>query len=167
MTGCGADSQNVAGVASCNSYETANGVTASTTGNITGVYDTSGGAWDYVAGVMYTENGTDLAIASSGFEQAELNQIGQTGKYIDVYEYGMDGQDRSRGHLGDATIEMGTLHSDLSDWYDDYASFLFQSCAWFVRGAYWKNDPYGMGPIAFACGSGVLSPIYGSRVVVV
>ena len=32
-----------------NAYNTTGGVKASTTGNITGVYDMSGGAWEYTA----------------------------------------------------------------------------------------------------------------------
>ncbi|MEG1142957.1 MAG: hypothetical protein RSE41_11055, partial [Clostridia bacterium] len=31
-------------------YNTAGGYLASTTGNISGIYDMSGGAWEYVAG---------------------------------------------------------------------------------------------------------------------
>ena len=167
LTGCGADAQNAAGVETCNTYETANGMSASTTGNISGVYDTSGGAWDYVAGVMKAENGTDLYGSSSGFDQAELNQIGTEGKYLDVYEYGTQWQDRSRGHLGDATIEMGPFNSDRGAWYDDYTYFVNVSDSWFVRGASWGNTPSGLGPLAFLPTGGQLDSNWSSRVVVV
>ena len=36
-------------------YNTSNGVLASTTGNVTGIYDMSGGSWERVAG--YLDNG--------------------------------------------------------------------------------------------------------------
>ena len=166
LTGCGADSQKAAGVASCNSYETANGMSASTTGNISGIYDTSGGAWDYVAGVMKAENGIDLSVNSSGFDQTELNQIGRDGKYLDVYEYGTAWQDQSRGHLGDATIEMGPVGSDRGAWYDDYAYFVFPKYEWFLRSSNWGNGG-GSGLLAFSHWAAAVTATVGSRVVVV
>ena len=167
LTGCGADSQDAAGVATCNSYETANGMSASTTGNILGVYDTSGGAWDYVAGVMKAANGTDLYVSSSGFDQAELNKIWKAGKYLDVYDYGTTWQDRSRGHLGDATLEMGPFDGSVGAWYDDYASFVHSSNSWFLRGTNWYYTPSGIGPLAFNHWYGGVSLDVVSRVVVV
>ena len=141
LTGCGADTQDAAGASTCNSYETVNGMSASTTGNITGIYDTSGGAWDYVAGVMKAENGTDLLVSQSGFDQMELNQLWKTGKYLDVYDYGTTWEDRSRGHLSDATLEMGPFNSSGGAWYDDYALFVNQlnGWSWFVRGGYFER----------------------------
>ena len=165
LTGCGADAQNAAGVSTCNSYETANGQAASTTGNISGVYDTSGGAWEYVAGVMKAENGTDLFVSSSGFDQAELNQIGKAGKYLDVYDYGTTWQDRSRGHLGDATLEMGPFNIDRGAWYEDYARFVNNSNPWFVRGIYWYDGVL-TGPLAFYHWNGLVDSGVGSRVVI-
>ena len=167
LTGCGADSQDAAGVATCNSYETANGMSASTTGNILGVYDTSGGAWDYVAGVMKAANGTDLYVSSSGFDQAELNKIWKAGKYLDVYDYGTTWQDRSRGHLGDATLEMGPFDGSVGAWYADYASFVHSSNSWFLRGTNWYYTPSGIGPLAFNHWYGGVSLDVVSRVVVV
>ena len=139
LTGCGADAQDAVGVETCNSYTTVNGMTASTTGNISGVYDTAGGAWDYVAGVMKDENGSDLYVSLSGFDQAELNQIGAEGKYLDVYEYGTTWEDRSRGYLGDATIEMGPFDNYQNAWYKDYGRFIYKNVSWFYRGAF-PND---------------------------
>ena len=165
-TGCGADAQNAAGASTCNSYETANGMSASTTGNISGIYDTSGGAWDYVAAVMKVANGTDLYVSESGFDQAELNQIGRDGKYLDVYEYGT-WQDRSRGHLGDATLEMGPFNSDRGAWYDDFAYFVSDPHSWFVRGAFWYNTSERIGLLASDRTKGQLSLAWSSRVVVV
>ena len=168
LTGCGADAQNAAEVATCNSYETVHGVTASTTGNISGIYDTSGGAWDYVAGVMKAANGTDLSISSSGFDQTGLNQIGTEGKYLDVYEYSTNWQDRSRGHLGDATLEMGpfNINSDRGAWYEDYAVFVTDSYSWFGRGIDWYNGVI-TGPLAFGRSGGGVGSTYGSRIVLV
>ena len=166
LTGCGADSQNVAGVGTCNSYETASGQAASTTGNISGVYDTSGGSWEYVAGVMKTEDGINLLTNYSGFDQTELNQLGSEGKYLDIYNYGTDGEDRSSGHLGDATIEAGPFDGLHSAWYGDYALFIVESRSWFLRGAHSLIEPVSLtGPFGYARESGAAYFYYGSRVV--
>ena len=60
-------------------YNTTNGVLASTTGNVTGIYDMSGGAWERVAG--YLDNGNwslnDYGKSADGsikyFENGKLN----------------------------------------------------------------------------------------------
>ena len=166
LTGCGADAQDAAGVETCNTYETANGMSASTTGNISGVYDTSGGAYDCVAGVMKAENGTDLYVSSSGFDQAELNQIWKSGKYLDVYEYGTTWQDRSRGHLGDATTELGPFTDAFGVWYDDYVHFLRVPYPWFLRSASAKTEVLA-GPLSFGEWGGNAEVMIGSRIAMV
>ena len=166
LTGCGADAQDAVGVATCDSYETANGMSASTTGNISGVYDTSGGAWDYAAGVMKTTNGTDLLVAQSGFDQVELNKIGRSGKYFDVYEYGISLEDRSRGHLGDATLEMGPFYSDKGAWYEDFGYFVNDVYSFFIRGGHYSHF-YKAGLTGFSYYPGEMGKTIGSRITIV
>ena len=164
LTGCGADSQDALKTTICDAYETVNGMSASTTGNITGVYDTSGGAWDTVAGVMKASNGTDLLVLQSGFDQAELNQLGRDGKYLDVYDYGTTWQDWSRGHLGDATLEMGPFNSHAGSWYDDYGAFVSDPNSWFVRGTNWGHAE-AAGLLSFSCTNGQTNSSWSSRIV--
>ena len=57
-------------------YNTETGYKASTTGNITGIYDMSGGAWEYVAGYMPSSSD------ASGFTSTELTKYS---KYLDIY----------------------------------------------------------------------------------
>ena len=136
QTGCGANSANEIGVTTCNSYETSQGQAASTTGNVSGIYDTSGGGWDTLAASMKSEDGTNVMTTYSGFTQEEINQIGTEGKYLDVYDYGTEFTDRSRGHLGDATIELGPFHDAFSSWYEDFGILVSSTngYTWFVRG---------------------------------
>ncbi|MDR1196935.1 MAG: hypothetical protein LBL08_01515 [Candidatus Nomurabacteria bacterium] len=47
-TGCAGDSVSASSVSTCNQYSTVNGVHASTTDNTYGIYDMSGGSWEYV-----------------------------------------------------------------------------------------------------------------------
>ncbi len=110
-------------------YNTEVGYLASTTGNITGVYDMSGGANEYVAGYYY-----DLSSASSSFEPSNYDS-----KYYDVYEtYGV-------GILGDATTEMGpfTIYKDgdgwtrnHNSWYADQTYFVNSYSNYYTRGGH-------------------------------
>ena len=104
-------------------------VAQSTTGNIYGVYDMSGGAWEYVMGNM---NNSSNAFYSSnaGFATAP------DAKYYDSYKYDSSSYtSHARGKLGDATKETLTIFGNTSGgWYSDYAFFPSSSLSWFVRG---------------------------------
>ena len=104
-------------------YTEENGVGASTTGNIYGIYDMSGGAWEYVMGNIVDSNGAFYP-ASSGLTQPES-------KYYDSYTYGTSSNDYSRGHLGDATKE---THG----WNHDPTNFVYSSRPWFIRGCHYN-----------------------------
>ena len=84
----------------------------STSGNITGVYDMSGGAQEYVMGNYNKQAG------SSG-----LTVSGVPAEHIDIYS----GTSVAASHLGDATGET-------AGWYRDYANFVNSSSPWFRRG---------------------------------
>ena len=110
-----------------NAYKT--NVAQSTTGNIYGVYDMSGGAYEYVMGNM---NNSSNAFYSSnaGFTTAP------DAKYYDSYKYDSSSSTtHARGKLGDATKEtLATFGNTSGGWYSDYASFPRSSNSWFVRG---------------------------------
>ena len=107
-TGCAGDSVLAAESTSCNAWNTATGVNASTTGNIYGIYDMSGGAWEYVMGNLNKE---------------DMNFGSIDSKYYDLYT----GTSISDGHLGDATKET-------QRWYGDRALFVDLGFYWFLRG---------------------------------
>ena len=134
LTGCGADTQDALVVETCDAYETANGQAASTTGNITGIYDTAGGAWDYIAATMKNELSTGFLLSKSGFEQAVLDQIGTEGKYMDIYDYSVIWQDHSRGHLGDATVETGPFIGNSGSWNGDFGGMNDKDFPYMARG---------------------------------
>ena len=98
------------------SYKTNTG--QSTAGNITGVYDMSGGTYEYVMGNYNKTAG------SSGLTVSTVPT-----EHIDIYS----GTSVSASHLGDATGET-------AGWYSDYAGFVSSSSSWFVRGgSMWQN----------------------------
>jgi formylglycine-generating enzyme required for sulfatase activity len=75
------------------------GVNASTTGNQYGIYDMSGGAWEYVMGNMVDSSGNYYS------SNANLSQ--PDSKYYDSYAYSASiFTDHARGKLGDATKEI-------------------------------------------------------------
>ena len=114
-----------------NAYKT--NVNQSTTGNIYGVYDMNGGAWEYVMGNMVNSSGNFYS-SSSGFSEAP------DPKYYDKYTYGTTYTTHRRGKLGDATKEtLKTFGSTSGGWYSDYAYFPYSSNPWFERGGSYSN----------------------------
>ena len=111
---------------------------ASTTGNIYGIYDMSGGAYEYVMGNMSSGSGSytyNQSSAGSNFSYSST-----TAKYIDTYAYGTSYGDQTaynRARLGDATGEV--VSSEYYAWYNDYASFVGSSGPWFRRGGYYDD----------------------------
>ena len=114
------------GGSSTTSYKSNTG--QSTTGNVYGVYDMSGGAWEYVMGNMVNSSGSFYSI-NAGFSSAP------NAKYYDKYTYNTDYENHGRGKLGDATKEtLSSFGNYQGGWYSDYARFVYSSSSWFVRG---------------------------------
>ena len=159
-TGCGATAGSKIS-STCDAYNTTNGMLASTTGNIYGIYDMSGGAWEYVMGNMVNSIG-EFYSSKSGFSSTP------DGKYYTAYTYdGSPSPAHSRGKLGDATKEtLSTYGSYTGGWYSDYAYFVSASDSWFLRGGNSYNGS-GAGVFYFNYNSGVSYSDYGSRSVLV
>ena len=104
-----------------------NGTGASTTGTIYGIYDMSGGAWEYVMG-----NYNDT-IGSSGFLTMP------EAKYYDKYT----GNNLSTACNGKECISHGL--SETAGYYGDNQTMINASNQWYVRGSYYvSNDGSGM-----------------------
>ena len=113
------------------------GVNASTTGNQYGIYDMSGGAWEYVMGVQKDANG-NVQVGSSGFSTASLPDS----KYYDLYDYqAEDGVGYTRYHLGDATREVlkNTSSQGQNAWWSDYSYNIYSSAPWVARGGHYNS----------------------------
>ena len=166
ITGQAGSSVSASITTSTSNYKSGNGPQASTTGNVTGVYDMSGGAWEYVAG--YVNNG------HSYLNTYGSTLVGAAEKYKDVYRAsstsGSDNQQTNynyaqpttglgqptstSGHYGDAVWETsGTYSSSSGSWYSDYSYFPYTGFPFFGRGGYYSvgsgagvfyfNDAYG------------------------
>ena len=125
-------------------YLNTNSIVASTTNNYSGIYDTSGSAWEYVMG--YTTSAT-TAGGNSSITSLYSNFFSDSAysKYFDKYTSTVNTNYNNR-ILGDATGEMGHFGSEKdpdggtrnkSSWYKDYAHFAYSSNPWFVRGGNW------------------------------
>ena len=92
----------------------------SSTGNETGIYDLSGGAYEYVA--AYYNGSASSSLTNNGGSFASKN--GQSTEYATAYT----GTSASSAYKpGDATYET-------SGWYGDYASFVYSFNPFFKRG---------------------------------
>ena len=152
-------------------WNTAVGYLASTTGNITGVYDMSGGGSEFVAATMIG-NGDKPTGDSSGFNSEDEILEKMKEGYIDVYPNDSTMKSFDKRILGDATGEIGPFYnyydSDTTryhnSWYADYAEFLDKDRPWFTRGGDFR-DGLLAGPFRFVRSSGIKKEYYGSRVV--
>jgi hypothetical protein len=141
ITGCSGDSVSAAVANSMSACATGytwsgTGVNASTTGNQYGVYDMSGGAWEYVMGNMVDSNGNYYS-SSANLSQPDT-------KYYDSYAYSASTYtDHARGKLGDATKEtLKTFGSETGGWNGDYALLPSGDGSWFGRGGYAYDGAY-------------------------
>ena len=103
-----------------------NGTGASTTGNIYGVYDMSGGAWEYV---MANYNDT---IGSSGFISMPES------KYYDKYT----SDNVSTVCDGKECISHGL--SEISGWYSDHYAMVNETHPWMLRSGFYYTGVAGL-----------------------
>ena len=137
-------------------YNTTTGYLASTTGNITGIYDMSGGAHEYMASYMSGK------IGASGFTESEINS---KIKYFDVYGSTSSIISYKNRILGDATGELGpfgkltSTGSDgakdayINSFFSGHSHFVDGSYPWFYRGGAF-HDGVLAGPSYFIRGTG-------------
>ncbi len=141
------------------------GVNASTTGNIYGIYDMSGGVWERVVASVVNENGTFIP-AFSGFTNKPES------KYYDEYPYNTDSFNFSISKLGDAMREARKKTSgSTQNWYNDYTNMPGNlsdcaNCVWVYRGGDACNGG-NAGVFNVSRDTGDAWPHYGSRAVVV
>ena len=149
ITGCGAISGSSEST-TCNSYETELGESASTTGNIYGVYDMSGGAHDAVMANTVNKDASKLMSGLSLSENSGYsgivyesgkysNYVGDFSypeeKYYDKYSFSSSGTNIIRSKLGDSIKEV--VVSKQLGWYNDYSLVASAGYPWIVRGGYY------------------------------
>lgn len=156
ITGIAADSVNAAtSAATCNSssnrYNTKKGVLASTTGNIYGIYDMSGGANEYtMANIVSKDEINMLSGISSSENSSYTGKLYDSGKYTsyngtlypssayyDKYSFNDSETTVIGSKLGDAIREVRSNNS--LGWNLDLSSFANTKGPWFYRGGSYNN----------------------------
>ena len=144
------------------SYPNSSAFSASTTGNITGIYDMSGGAWERMAAYRDTENNEEQ-IGESEFTKQEIAAI--EGKYFDVYKADSDQTTYKNRILGDATGEMSPFNNQKGNWYEDWADFIDDDAPWFGRGSNYSDTSGYSGQFGFGRNTGEAEIYNSSRLV--
>ena len=144
ITGNAGDTIDASSSTNINAYNTEKGVLASSTGNVYGIYDLSGGAFEYVA--SYYSESSNL---SSGSQL--VNETNR--EYVTAY----DGTDVDTDHkIGDATKET-------KGWNGDSASFVGSDYPFFLRGGFSYNSS-NAGVFNFGRSNGISYSYYSFRV---
>ena len=130
-----------------NDYTSTQGVKASTTGNVYGVYDMSGGAWEYVAAYVNNGNSSLTSYGNSLYTSTDS-------KTKNVYAKGSSDNNSSNysanaGVYGDTVYETSANGNTINgSWYGDYSNFPDTSFPFFIRGGFY-SDGSGAGVFYF------------------
>ena len=141
-------------------YNEIGGGNASTTGNVYGIYDMAGGAWEYVAGYL-----SEITALTNYTTLASADQ-----KYKDVY-VGTSSDENTNfnantGKYGDAVYETSSSgNSAAGSWDSSFSSFPLSGYPVFLRGGR-ASDGSSAGVFAFGNYTGVASTSYSFRPVV-
>ena len=129
ITGCGALEDDGSETTECQiAYGEANSYPQSTTGNISGIFDMSGGAIEYVMGNL----GNTISLSGIGTLPAS--------KYYDLYSSSQFNESFIT-NMELCTIETCGGHAlfEVADWYNDSQYFPSSSIPWFVRGGLYDD----------------------------
>ncbi len=155
-------------------YNSGAGYLASTTGNITGVYDMSGGSNEFTMAYILGQ------VGDSGFELTELTTTYKN--YVDTYPADSTISKYTKRILGDATGEMGPFYQYYdgdgtagvgqtsgvlryhSSWYTDISSFVDSNAPWFYREGIFSDGGIA-GQFYFGRFTGGISGVLGARLV--
>ena len=136
----------------------------STTGNVYGVYDMSGGAWEYVAGYVNNGNGNLTSYGSS--------LVNGDAKTKNVYtkastDNNTNNYNQNASKYGDAVYETSANgNTSNGSWYGDCSNFPSSSYPFFFRGGYYSSGSVA-GVFAFDSSSGSYDSFISFRPVLV
>ena len=121
-----------------NDYTSMQGVKASTTGTVYGIYDMNGGSWEFVAAYVDNENSNLMRYGSS--------LVNGEGKKKNVYANG-SGDTRQANYnvndskYGDAVYETSSEYETSNgSWYADCSNFPYSNLPFFLRGGGYSNS---------------------------
>ena len=118
-------------------YTSTQGVKASTTGTVYGVYDMSGGTWEYVAGYVNNGHGNLTRYGSSlvNGEAKTKNMYSKASTDNETNNY-----NANSSKYGDAVYETSANgNTSNGSWYGDYSNFPYTLFSFFERGGCCSN----------------------------
>ena len=136
------------------------GQNASTTGTIYGIYDMSGGSFEYVMGVLADTNGKPRSGNSSSWNSGFTGMLGDGTTYT-----GITFPDSKYYNLYTGTTYAGHALTETQGWYSGGTFFVDTSSPWFMRGGDYGNNAYA-GVFSFNNAYGYSSSNYSSRLVI-
>ena len=164
ITGSAGNSASASGnTGTTTDYTSTQGVKASTTGTVYGVYDMSGGAWEYVAGYVNNGHGNLTNYGSSLVNGDAKTKNVYSKASSDSYE---NNYNANSSKYGDAVYETSTNGSGRTSWYGDYSYFPNTSDPFFGRGGNY-NYGAGAGVFSFYSNNGGSNSYYSFRPVLV
>jgi prepilin-type N-terminal cleavage/methylation domain-containing protein len=120
---------------------------ASTTGNIYGIYDMLGGAWEYISSYVNNNHANLTTYGNSAYISDN--------RYKDAYTMGSTDTNANNYALtvsskGEALYETSTNGTDsTAAWYGDYSYMPITDQPWFLRGGHYNNGS-GAGTFSFS-----------------
>ena len=128
-------------------YYTDNGQKASTTRNIYGIYDMSGGAWEYMANYLGSATGNTYVSNLLKVESKYQTPYAGTGATSSTEDRTIN-YEANKGKYGDAIWETSNGCNGQSSWNSDYSYFPYTGYPFFLRGGGY-DDGSGAGPFCF------------------
>lgn len=149
------------------SWTTVNGQTASNTKNIYGIYDLSGGLWEWTAGYIAPTSGAYISYGGK-LKENSTNSDRYKSKYVGTAQTNMGNysQITNQSRKGEAIWETSSNIDGFSSWGNDYAFFVYSEEPFLVRGADNTNGS-GAGVFAFSSVDGSCSAYVGFRPVLI
>ena len=128
-------------------YYTENGKKASTTRNIYGIYDMSGGSWEYMANYLGSATGNSYVNSFLKLNEKYQTSYAGDGKTSST-EDRTTNYKANQGKYGDAILETSNGCNGQFSWNQDYSNFTYTAYPFFVRGGYYSVST-GTGPFFF------------------
>ena len=133
-------------------YYTENGQKASTTRNIYGIYDMSGGSWEYMANYLGSVTGNQFVSKFLTIESKYQTPYAGTGATDSTVDRTKN-YEANKEKYGDAIWETSNGCNSQYSWNADYSYFPYTSSPFFVRGGDY-NGGFTAGPFYFDSSSG-------------
>ena len=134
-------------------YYTDNGQKASTTRNIYGIYDMSGGAWEYMANYLERATSNEYVTSFLSKDKKYQTQYDGTGATSSTADRTIN-YEANKGKYGEAIWETSNVCDGQYSWNQDYSYFPYIENPFFLHGGNYYNGS-GAGLFCFIHGYGI------------